>query len=276
VAGGRRATGVGLVLAALIAGAGCEKQAAKIELSRIIIDAPPDFDHAQDARAKIRAAIRAQLEADPTVGGFVRRPQASHRLALRVYPLVEEKKRPAFRPVEVTLHSLGEAADYEVIVEAPAVPDLSSSVLQGFLEAWPLLTRLRNLDVQSDERLIVALGDPDTRVRLFAIERLGTRRIQTAVQPLIGLLTADETPEVALRAIGALVAIGDRAAVAPLIDLTYRKDPAFVLRIVFAVSALGGRTAEGFLVTLASGHPHPEIQRGAKDALAEMQKKQGP
>ncbi|MEZ4271670.1 MAG: hypothetical protein R3C68_09635 [Myxococcota bacterium] len=69
------------------------------------------------------------------------------------------------------------------------------------------------------------------------------------------------------------MAIGDRTAVEPLIDLTKRKDAGFVLQIV--ALALAERNAEGFLVTLASGHPSEDVQRGAKDALDELRRRSG-
>jgi len=92
---------------------------------------------------------------------------------------------------------------------------------------------------------------------------------------LTKLLGTEEDQDVVLRIIGSLVAIGDEAAVKPMIDWTSRKDQRLLLQIIFAVSSLGGRTAEGFLVTLASGHPSEEIQQGAKDALAELQRRSG-
>ena len=60
--------------------------------------------------------------------------------------------------------------------------------------------------------------------------------------------------------------------------LSRLRDRCFGLRgrlpwIVFAVAAIGGRTAEAFLVTVASGHPLEAVQQGAKDALAEMEKR---
>lgn len=269
-----RVSAAGVALGFLSAVSACKSEAPEIKLSRITIDAPATFDNGQTARAEIRAAIRMRLAADPTVAGFVRRPKATHRLDLRIFPIEEEPAgEEAYRPITVALRSLGQAPDYDVSGKAPAGDDLTASVLRGFDEAWPLLTKLRHLDVQKDRELIAALTDPDVRVRLFAVDRLGARRSEAAVGPLCALLNADERPEVVLRAIGSLVAIGDQTAVEPIIDLSYRQEPAFVLQIVFAVSAIGGRTAEGFLVTLASGHPHPEIQLGAKDALAELKRK---
>jgi HEAT repeat protein len=265
------------LLLLLFAFGACKDRPDKVALSRIVIDAPPNFDTLVGAREAVRDELRRRLENDSTVTGFVRRPEATHNLAIRVYPPTsdnpEEEAGASFVPVEVKLTGLGNAPTYSVVTRGQVGSDLTALVQNGFDEGWPLLTRMRVLDRHGERELLAALNDSEPRVRLFAIERLGERKSQAAVKPLCALLRDDERADVTLRAVGALVAIGDPAAVRPLIDLTLRKDPQFVLQILFAIAALGGRDAEAFLVTLASGHPHPEVQRGAKDALAEMQRR---
>ena len=45
---------------------------------------------------------------------------------------------------------------------------------------------------------------------------------------------------VALRAVGALVAIGDRRAVEPLIEMTRKRPPQLVAQVLYALASLGG------------------------------------
>ncbi len=120
--------------------------------------------------------------------------------------------------------------------------------------------------------MITALADSDPRIRDFAIVLLGDRKSASAVGPLCLLLESEARPELVLRAIGSLVAIGDEKATVPMIELSKRKDPEFVLQVVYAVGAIGGRTAEAYLVTMASGHPVEAVRLGAEQALKEMRR----
>jgi len=83
----------------------------------------------------------------------------------------------------------------------------------------------------------------------------------------------DDNPAVALRAVGALVAIGDRRAVEPLIEMTRKRPPQLVAQVLYALASLGGPTAEAFLYTLESGSPDDEVRRAATEALVELRRK---
>ena len=71
----------------------------------------------------------------------------------------------------------------------------------------------------------------------------------------------------------ALVAIGDRRAVEPLIEMTRKRPPQLVAQVLYALASLGGPTAEAFLYTLESGAPDDEVRHAATDALAELRRK---
>jgi len=73
--------------------------------------------------------------------------------------------------------------------------------------------------------------------------------------------------------VGALVAIGDRRAVEPLIEMTRKRPPQLVAQVLYALASLGGPTAEAFLYTLESGAPDDEVRHAATDALAELRRK---
>src|SRR5262249_11995496 len=77
---------------------------------------------------------------------------------------------------------------------------------------------------KSDEALLSDLTASDARVRDYAIRVLADRRSPAAVPQLIARLQ-DPTPDVARRAAGALIAIGDRRAVGPLIVMTRKLGP---------------------------------------------------
>jgi len=133
--------------------------------------------------------------------------------------------------------------------------------------AWQLESRRK-----TDDELARDLGDPDPRVRDYAIRALADRRSPAVVPQLIARLE-DDNPAVALRAVGALVAIGDRRAVEPLIEMTRKRPPQLVAQVLYALASLGGPTAEAFLYTLESGAPDDEVRHAATDALAELRRK---
>jgi hypothetical protein len=54
-----------------------------------------------------------------------------------------------------------------------------------------------------------------------------------------------------------------------MIATTRFKDEVFVVQVIYAVGGIGGRMAEAFLVTLASGHPSPRVQNAARRMLDE-------
>ena len=120
-----------------------------------------------------------------------------------------------------------------------------------------------------DDQLIADLSSPDPRARDYAIRVLADRRSPAAVPQLIARLQ-DPNPEVARRAAGALIAVGDRRAVRPLIETTRRRRPEDVGPLLYAISSLGGQEAEAFLFTLESGSPDEEIRRAAQGAYADL------
>jgi HEAT repeats len=133
--------------------------------------------------------------------------------------------------------------------------------------AWQLESRRK-----TDDELSRDLADPDPRVRDYAIRALADRRSPKVVPQLIARLE-DDNPAVALRAVGALVAIGDRRAVEPLIEMTRKRPPQLVAQVLYALASLGGPTAEAFLYTLESGSPDDEVRHAATEALAELRRK---
>lgn len=122
---------------------------------------------------------------------------------------------------------------------------------------------------KSDTALVADLSSPDPRLRDYAIRVLADRRSPAAVPSLV-LRLQDDNEDVARRAVGALVAIGDRRAVRPLIDITRKRRPEQVRPILYALGSLGGPEAEAFLYTLESGSPDEEVRRAAHDAFADL------
>jgi hypothetical protein len=124
-------------------------------------------------------------------------------------------------------------------------------------------------DAKPIEALLGELDAPDARVRDHAVRVLADRRSAAAVPALIERLRDDDA-DVVLRAIGALGQIGDPRAVDPLIEVSWNSNPAFTARVARVIGDIGGPDAEGYLLTLAAGHPAVVVRRAADEALADL------
>lgn len=140
-----------------------------------------------------------------------------------------------------------------------ATADAATSLALGFAA-----------EAKSTEQLLADLKAADPRVRDHAMSTLADRKSPAAVPALLEKLK-DPDVDVVHRAVGALAQIRDQRAVDPLIEISRRGDGAFTARIARIVGDIGGAEAEGYLLTLESGHPDPRVRRAAGEALAELQ-----
>ena len=76
-------------------------------------------------------------------------------------------------------------------------------------------------------------------------------------------------------AIGALIEIGDRSAVRPLLDSVAFLDRVEMGKIVEAVATLGGDEARNYLRFVAGSHPEPAIREAAAAALKRLERREG-
>jgi hypothetical protein len=118
-------------------------------------------------------------------------------------------------------------------------------------------------------QVIRDLDASDPRQRARAVQALADRRATEAVPALVKRLD-DPDAEVAQLAVGALAQLRDPRAVGPLIELSGRGDAAFTARLARIIGDVGGREAEGYLLTLASGHPEPAVRTAAREALEDL------
>jgi HEAT repeat protein len=72
------------------------------------------------------------------------------------------------------------------------------------------------------------------------------------------------------RIVAALAQIGDERAVGPLIDLSRGSDAAVTARLARFIGDIGGAEAEGYLLTLASGHSDARVRDAARKALDDL------
>lgn len=294
----------------------CKDKAPALTISRIVLDAPREYDTNADARTALRHVLEQRMEGEGSARLIGNERDASHVLYVRIGELIalpraalqdvdarigesagsyvgevkggkgdaeaaEAAEHSAqgtgensvlMRAVQVRLRPLRGGSAYEAVGTAEGA-DRVAAALESFEDAWRAIMRQRVLDTQPDGALIEVLDDGDMRIRDFAITRLGDRKSKAAVDPLCRRLGTEPKSDLVLRIVGSLVAIGDAYAVDPIIALSKKKDPDFVIQVIYAVGSIGGRNAEAFLVTMASGHPVESVRRSAEQALLELHKR---
>ena len=128
------------------------------------------------------------------------------------------------------------------------------------------------LSVANKERLVAALSKTrDTQKLAAAVDIVAVRRVSGAVPSLIKLLSHEKS-SVVDRAVGALIAIGDRRAVKPLTRLSKFQDTARLAKLLDGIASLGGDDATSYLKFVASGHDDEDIRFMATEALERMKR----
>lgn len=152
----------------------------------------------------------------------------------------------------------------------PAVIDAARDALVG-LEAVRVVEAL-------DRRAVVArLAGPEGPALEAAIDRVRDEAIVEARAPLLARLALDTLElDRRLRVVGALVPIADVAVARALVASARGQPPAYVSALVFALSRVGGREAEAYLFTVASGHPDERLRASARAALDELTRRSPP
>ena len=253
---------------------------------------PEIAESAENLRKEVRAALEASGRFRVRDGGPVRiqleidraqRTLAPPAVFDPAKPLVEQEVADVAVTLEMT--STGEKFDVERLVAEgvarrpthaddsldpaarhAAFDEALGAALRDAVSALDAQIEARN---KTDEALLKDLTAADPRIRDYAIRVLADRRSPAAVPHLIARLQ-DPNPEVARRAAGALIAIGDRRAVPPLIEMTRHRRPEDAGPILYAIASLGGPEAEAFLFTLESGAPDEETRRAAKGAYDDL------
>jgi hypothetical protein len=254
-----------VVLAVFLSLACCQKSLPTLKLRSVLLDLPDDFDKAHDGQA-LKARIHAYLEKHGSIEQVGRDASEGFLLRLAVAPI-----KNGSQYVEIHLAQKNNERSYQVYQEVPVNKSDGTEVFNAFKLAWELVTYLRRLDHGDDRGLLKALKHENQQVRYFVVDRMGFRKSRIFLEPLLELVSQGNPDAISLRAIGALVAMDAKNAVSVIIDLSRRGSPEFIVQTIFAVAEIGGALAEGYLVTMASGHPHPGVQSAAKQALKELE-----
>jgi HEAT repeat protein len=169
-------------------------------------------------------------------------------------------------PVRATIVATGRAPD------AAAATDL---VRRGVDDLGKALASLFVLYGAGEAAWVRALDAAEADEQVLALARLGEAKAKGAI-PAIGAALGDPRAQVAEAAADALVAIGDESAVPVLIASIRRGDVRSEVRVIEAISKIGGKEARAYLEMTAIGHEIPEVRalsQGALERLAAAAKK---
>ncbi|HZR85048.1 MAG TPA: HEAT repeat domain-containing protein [Candidatus Binatia bacterium] len=126
------------------------------------------------------------------------------------------------------------------------------------------------------QHLVEATADPDPRVKLKAIDALGTLRASDATPVLIQTLyLRDSEPWLKQRVLVALGKIGDNRAARPIADYLSRDtDKQTLGTAIFALGEIGDRETVSDLQRISSTSSDERLQQLSQDAIAKINQKQ--
>ncbi len=180
-----------------------------------------------------------------------------------LYAAVADAKRPTvarIRAVRVLLREGAEAARPradEQLLRALRGETTGNDTTVGATPAEALARPLPSLDPRLRAALIDALEDPDRAFRAYAAGLLAERKVEAAVEPLIGLLDSDD-PDVRRRAISGLANFRDPRPVPKLLSLLKDSRAADCHKqVIETLAAIGDRRAVPALMKIAAQLDHP-------------------
>lgn len=261
-----RALGATLALTPL-AGAGCVRGAEGLEIGRLTVSGPGLS--AGDADEVARA-----LRGRPPPG--VRFTDDGGPVQLVVSGRADEGALTIVVGAELTTKAGDGGARRRLRASGtrpmPERPDaVVPAVIEAAREALEALEAVRAVDALDRRAVVARLEGPEGPALEAAIDRVRDEAIVEARPALLARLARDELElDRRLRVVGALVPIADVAAARALVASARGQPPAYVSALVFALSRVGGREAEAYLFTVASGHPDERLRASARAALDEL------
>lgn len=229
-------------------------------------------------KARIATVPEAQLDESGAAGAY------RLRLELGVGQRTGEDGNPSGRVVVAALRGTvagaSEGASEGAELQASTVKPLPAGgkdevhavrrVVEGLVDDVAFQGRLA---VAPAQLFVEALSETKDSARLAAaVEIAGVRKLKPTVPSLIRLLQHKDE-QISDRAIGALVAIGDRAAVKPFTRLAGFQDTARLAKVLDAIGSLGGQEAKDYLEFVSTGHEDADIRNLASEALERMNRR---
>lgn len=256
---------------------GAAVRVARLDIRREPPHAPSLPDSGQLRSRVVSALARAQNLAFDAGSQNARGPRYNLTVAVQAgHPQAEqppEEQVAAAIWLRARRTDDRDAPPVEVTVMVPAQraqPSLGVRIGHALDQAVAELDYQTALDVGPPAGVIRELRKaPSNQHLLLAVDAAARRRLAPAVPELVKLLKhADQ--RIADRTIGALVSIGDRSAVAPLARLAKFNDTEKLAKLIDGIAQIGGPEARSYLEFVVGGHPDPDIQDMAREALSRM------
>jgi hypothetical protein len=114
------------------------------------------------------------------------------------------------------------------------------------------------------------LASDAAEIQEMAIRAAALRKLKGVTPSLLHVLKFGTRSRLRDQALGALVEIGDRGVVEPLVRYARFHGEGSTRNIIEALAQLGGPKARSFLDLTANGHPDREIRKMARSALKTM------
>ena len=182
---------------------------------------------------------------------------------VRVRFTVKPKGQEAFM-VDVSVREKASTDSVEGIQTA-ARSALNQALQQAWLESEALLT----LRAKTDTELTAALKTGSAAEQNAVVRLLVERHNSAATPVLLARLKGTEARSMG-PTMGLLVELGDPKAVLPLIELGRGQSLQVQRAIIFAVGAIGGDDAEGYLSAVSQGHDDEILKAAAQQSLDEL------
>jgi hypothetical protein len=173
---------------------------------------------------------------------------------------------------QVRLSAAGAAQEEKVQEsEEKAFRALFAQALKNALELIEIQLKAQKLSEPELARLLEA---EDQNLRLQALKALRSRR-PDGLLPRVVRLLKDPSSEVALEAVGVLVAWRAQSAVIDLIRSATGKNLAYQIQLLSALGEIGGPVARGYLFTVAAGHTSEQMRRLAEENFQKVLRAEG-
>jgi hypothetical protein len=164
--------------------------------------------------------------------------------------------------------------DEQVEAEDTSSPDAAAASMRRLVDrtlddlVQAYLDRQR-LWIGDPHEVQAALTGPDANLRLEAIRVVAGRQLQDEVPVLLRLLS-DEDEVTRDTALGALVQMREKRAVAELTRSRSMRDRREMRKIIDAIATIGGKEAADYLAFVADAHEDEELRKMARAALERL------
>lgn len=180
------------------------------------------------------------------------------------------RKRPDGE--ESRLHATAEVGQVQ-----PADKERTTGFLDPLGTAMERVVELAEIQLRAatmpEEKVGELLADDDEAYRLQALRALRERRLPR-LGPRVVEMLRDPNAEVALEAVGVLVAWKEQSAVVPIIRSGQGKDILYQSQVLTALGEIGGPVARGYLFTVAAGHLSAHLRNLAREQLEKLQRQE--